>query len=166
MDNKTLNSKLKQRAVQLGLCTQWTSEWESEESQDMLVKKYKRGIDFCIENNYPNNEFIKANFSRDVLLNNLVFVDESINIDGVSGIYVINGSTVGTIIFRGYSVGTLYRRHNSNIKVICEDMSKVFITLLDSASLDISQQDAAKCYVYQRSNKCTTTHCGDVLIRK
>ena len=72
MDNKTLNSKLKQRAVQLGLCTQWTSEWESEESQDMLVKKYKRGIDFCIENNYPNNEFIKANFSRDVLLNNLV----------------------------------------------------------------------------------------------
>lgn len=63
-DRKTekLSAKMKSQAVGLGLCQQWTDEWADGTSKDELVEKFVRGIDFCIEHNFPSCEVIRKEF--------------------------------------------------------------------------------------------------------
>lgn len=55
-----LNSELRGHAVSYGLCTQWQGDWQNNKSQQELIGMYIRGIDFCIEHDYPTVEYIKA----------------------------------------------------------------------------------------------------------
>ena len=51
-----LNSELRGHAVSYGLCTQWQGDWQNNKSQQELIGMYIRGIDFCIEHDYPTVE--------------------------------------------------------------------------------------------------------------
>ena len=46
---KNLSDKMKEEAVSLGLCAQWTAEWKDNSSKDEMVDKFVTGIDFCIK---------------------------------------------------------------------------------------------------------------------
>ncbi|EJW95600.1 hypothetical protein EVA_16282 [gut metagenome] len=166
MDNTELNRRLKDRAVALGLCRQWTGEWESNETKDHLIKKYKKGIDFCIKHDYPNNEFIKANFPKKLLHDNLVFVDEHIDMIGKSGVYVINGSCEGSLMFSGYSAATVYVRHDTNISITAKDFAKVFVSVFDDAELNVKAFEGSKIYVYGKSDRCKIAGAGNWLLRQ
>ena len=58
MKTREISLALKSEAVSLGLCQEWTSKWNNE-SKESLVEKYVKGIDFCIEHNYPSLAFMK-----------------------------------------------------------------------------------------------------------
>ena len=89
---ENLSETLKQQAISLGLCAKWTSEWADDSDQQTLIDKSGRGIDFSLAYNWPSNDFIKANFDRDLLHKNLIFVDEHIDLDNApSGVYIVNG---------------------------------------------------------------------------
>ena len=57
-----LNSELRGHAVSYGLCTQWQGDWQNNKSQQELIGMYIRGIDFCIEHDYPTVVNVQANF--------------------------------------------------------------------------------------------------------
>ena len=76
-----LNSELRGHAVSYGLCTQWQGDWQNNKSQQELIGMYIRGIDFCIEHDYPTVEYIKGNFDRSLLHQNHIFVDEPVKFD-------------------------------------------------------------------------------------
>lgn len=80
-----LNSELRGHAVSYGLCTQWQGDWQNNKSQQELIGMYIRGIDFCIEHDYPTVEYIKGNFDRSLLHQNHIFVDEPV-IGGDNGV--------------------------------------------------------------------------------
>lgn len=62
---KNLSETLKAEAIERNLCAQWQKEWADNSDQQTLIGKYKRGIDFVIEQGeWPTNEFIKTNFDR------------------------------------------------------------------------------------------------------
>lgn len=148
MDN--LSETLKQQAVDLGLCKPWTEAWGDCDQQE-LIDKYVRGIDFCIEHQYPSNEFIKANFARALLNRNLIFVDEHIDMkEARSGVYVINGECSGTIRFPQWAAATIYVRHRSKIRIEADGFTKVFIRVYDGAEVDVSQQGGAIAMVYDK----------------
>ena len=129
-----LSETLKQQAVDLGLCRPWTETWGDCDQQE-LIDKYKKGIDFCIDKQYPSNEFIKANFDRDLLNANLIFVDEYLDFDMMpSGIYILNGECSGSIRFAPWTAATVYVRHKSNVTIIADDFAKVFVRLYDEAA--------------------------------
>ena len=69
-----LNSELRGHAVSYGLCTQWQGDWQNNKSQQELIGMYIRGIDFCIEHDYPTVEYIKGNFDRSLLHQNHIFL--------------------------------------------------------------------------------------------
>lgn len=146
-----LNTELRQQAVDFGLCDKWRGDWKSDKNQQELIDMWKKGIDFAIIHNYPSIDFIKANFDRELLNRNLVFVDESIEIKNApSGIYVINGECSGTLWFNSWAAATVYVRHNSNVRIIADDFAKVFVRLYDDASADVIELDGAVIKVYDR----------------
>lgn len=145
-----LSETLKQQAVDLGLCRPWTEAWGNC-SQQELIDKYKKGIDFCIDKQYPSNEFIKANFDRHLLNENLIFVDEHINLETApSGIYVINGECTGRIWFGKWAAATIFVRHNSKIRIEADRYAKVFVRLYDNAEVECDYDESAVVKVYDR----------------
>lgn len=145
-----LSETLKQQAVDLGLCRPWTEAWGDCDQQE-LIDKYKKGIDFCIDKQYPSNEFIKANFDRALLNANLIFVDEHIRLDDApSGIYILNGECSGSIRFAPWAAATVYVRHTSNVRIIAGDFAKVFVRLYDEAEVKTEAEESAVVRVYDR----------------
>lgn len=145
-----LSETLKQQAVDLGLCRPWTEAWGDCDQQE-LIDKYKKGIDFCIDKQYPSNEFIKANFDRDLLNANLIFVDEYLDFDMMpSGIYILNGECSGSIRFAPWTAVTVYVRHKSNVTIIADDFAKVFVRVYDEANAKVVELDEAVIKVYDR----------------
>ena len=145
-----LSETLKQQAVDLGLCRPWTEAWGDCDQQE-LIDKFVKGIDFCLERNWPTPEFIKANFDRDLLNANLIFVDEYLDFDMMpSGIYIINGECSGTIRFAPWTVATIYVRHTSNVRIIAGDFAKVFVRLYDEAEAETEADESAVVKVYDR----------------
>ena len=147
---ENLSETLKQQAVDLGLCRPWTEAWGDCDQQE-LIDKYKKGIDFCIDKQYPSNEFIKANFDRDLLNANLIFVDEYLDFDMMpSGIYILNGECSGSIRFAPWTAATIYVRHKSNVTIIADDFAKVFVRLYDEAEVEAEAEEGAVVRVYDR----------------
>ena len=145
-----LSETLKQQAVDLGLCRAWTEAWGDCDQQE-LIDKYKKGIDFCIDKQYPSNEFIKANFDRALLNANLIFVDEHIRLDDApSGIYILNGECSGSIRFAPWTAATVYVRHKSNVTIIADDFAKVFVRVYDEADAEVIELGEAVIKVYDR----------------
>ena len=145
-----LSETLKQQAVDLGLCRPWTEAWGDCDQQE-LIDKYKKGIDFCIDKQYPSNERIKANFDRALLNANLIFVDEHIRLDDApSGIYILNGECSGSIRFAPWTAATVYVRHTSNVRIIAGDFAKVFVRLYDEAEVKTEAEESAVVRVYDR----------------
>lgn len=148
MDN--LSETLRQEARSLNLCDKWYNEWGDCDQQE-LIDKYVRGIDFCIEHQYPSNEFIKANFDRELLHTNLIFVDEHIDLkDAPSGIYILNGECDGTLWFNSWAAATVYVRHGSTVSIIADDFAKVFVRLYDEADAEVVELEDAVVKVYDR----------------
>lgn len=147
---ENLSETLKQQAISLGLCKQWAEAWGDCDQQE-LIDKYKKGLDFCIEHQYPSNELITENFDRSLLNENLIFVDEHLNLDDApSGVYVLNGDCSGTLHFREWAVATIYIRHTSKVSIIAEDFAKVFVRVYDETEVEVCDVADAGVKVYER----------------
>lgn len=147
---ENLSETLKQQAVDLGLCRPWTEAW-GDCDQQALIDKFVKGIDFCLERNWPTSDFIKANFDRALLNANRIFVDEHMRLDDApSGIYILNGECTGSIRFAPWTAATVYVRHTSNVRIIAGDSAKVFVRLYDEAETEIEAEESAVVRVYDR----------------
>lgn len=148
-----LSEILKREAVERNLCAQWTAEWADNSDQQTLIDKFKKGIDFCLDRDWPSNDFIKANFDRDLLNANLIFVDEYVDMDmSPSGIYILNGECSGRIRFEQWAAATIYVRHGSKVRIEADRFAKVFVRLYDNAEAEVVELDDAVAKVYDRRN--------------
>lgn len=146
-----LNTELRAVAIRKGLCAQWKADWADDKTPQELIEMYKKGIDFGIANQYPSNEYIKANFDRELLNRNLVFIDEDIDLDNApSGVYVLNGECSGTIRLAPWAVATLYLRHDTNVSIEAGDFARVFVRLYDNADTTVNARESTIVKVYDR----------------
>ena len=156
MEGKELSIALREMACsqQTPLCAQWTKAWKDNTNIDGLLDKYIKGIDFCIKNDYPPLDFCRENFDKEDLHGHNIYLDEYVNIDDASsGVWVFLGECEGEITFNGFSVGTIYIRHDSKIKVITKDMSKVFVSLYDESEVETEKLEYSTIKIYDRHNK-------------
>jgi hypothetical protein len=142
-----LNNELRNTAIDAGLCNVWQNDWSVDKTPEELIEMYKRGIDFCIKHDYPTLDYIKNNFPRKLLNDNLIFVDERIdfgNKELPSGVWVINGSCTGTLIFNRWAAATVYVRHNSNVTIVADGSARVFVRVMDNAEVETSTRLGGK----------------------
>ena len=154
---ENLSETLKQQAVSLGLCKQWTEAWGNCDQQQ-LIDKFKAGLDFCLDRSWPTPNFIKDNFDRELLTENLIYVDEHLSLAAApSGVYILNGECSGTLHFRSWAAATVYVRHTSRVCIIAEDFAKVFVRVYDEAEVNVCDVGDAVCKVQDKRMKSPIT---------
>lgn len=67
----------------------------------------------------------------------------------------IFGSSEVSIEYTDYSVGQLFVKHVSRLKVIARGHSRVFVTVGDFAEVETEATENAKIFVYRKSETCT-----------
>lgn len=168
MDNiENINKVLKAKAMSLGLCREWTNDWQMDSDRDALVDKFKRGLDFCIEHNYPSNDAIKTFFDRDFLIKNHIYVDECLNVSQCeSGIYVIQGESDINLTIGGYNVATIFVRHNSKVSITCTGYARVFVRLYDESETFVYQHNESKAFVKRHSENALLKTVGNITVKE
>jgi len=155
-----VSETLKKEAIKLRLCDGWTNDWGTPTKEE-LVDMYIRGLDFCIFNNYPSNDFIKKHFGK-IAEDKGVYTDVEIKIINPP-IAILNGNTKGEITLSEYSSRDIHVRHNSNIKITVRDYAKAFVHLYDNATVKIVNEGNARSFLYKKGG--TATINGNVLVR-
>lgn len=157
----TVSEELKNKAIKLGLCKQWTDDW-GEADLDTLCELYTTGIDFCIINSYPSNEYIKTNFGK-IAENHGIFTDANIDVTNPD-IAILNGKTKGYIKLTGFASRDIYVRHNSIVTIEITDQARAFIRIFDNAFVKVINKTTNKIFVYKYSDKAVIK--GDVQVRE
>ena len=140
---------LKAQAESLHACKKALRNWPT--TPQGLIDRWLGNIDFILDNDFPSVEFIEDNFNRELLHENLIYVNEHIALpDAPSGVYVLNGECSGTLRFAPWATATIYVRHTSKVSIIAEDFAKVFVRVYDEAEVNVCDVGDAVVKVYER----------------
>ncbi len=140
-----LAKTLAKEAKRKGICESWHARLMKLESKQAMVSMYVKGIDFCLSNDYPSNDFIRANF-KGSMEDFGVFLDDNINTTNFPRCVAL-GATHGRVEVSSYNVCEVFAKHQSNIEVIAKGNAFVEIDIFDDATLTISAQDRAKVHI-------------------
>lgn len=157
-----LSDKMKDEAIKLGLCQQRTKEWKDGTSKDEMVRKFIRGIDFCIEHNWPSVQVIKRDFG-DVIHNHGVYADENV-VACNAPIIILNGECVAELEYTWTAAGEVYVRHKSKAKISVRGVARCFVSVYDESEVSVECEEGAKCFIYLYGGHVKSKD-GDVIIR-
>ena len=132
-----LVEQLRKDGTEKGLCLLWQRKLRGNLDTEALVKLYIKGIDFCICEDYPTLDFLRAHF-KGVCEPFGVYVDEDMPTLANKADLVLNGACRGMLEYDGYSVSRLYMRHTSETAVNVSDHAILTIDVFDHSKLHLS----------------------------
>lgn len=150
-------------ASQAGICADWATYIENAKSKEELMEMYVKGIDFCLEKNFPSNDDLLRLGGADFLANYGVYVDA---IPKISPFLVLLGSCYGTIEYSDFSVNQLFIKGNSNVNVIATENASLIIDCFDNATLNVTQEDQSNVMVNVYGNAIVTATGNVKIIHK
>ena len=156
--------QLKQDGIAKGLCQPWQNKLRDGVSVKRLVDLYVRGIDFCIKNDYPTLEFIRDNFKGKCEQYG-VYIDDSVTEKDRKTI-VLNGDCKAMLEYGGYSVSTVFVRHNSQAAIVASKFANVTIDAFDNSHLVVAVTGKARVSVNLYGDASVEVIGNDVKIRK
>ncbi len=149
MTIKELNSTLREEGRFLGMCDEFYNEkWNY--SQEQLVQRMFKGIDFCLKHHWPSNEFIKKNFDRDFLRNQGVFVDDEYSVCNVQDSLVLGGSKI-RYRYSGKYYGNIRVRDLSSAHISARGDGLVIVHLFERSCVRVDASEKAKVSVIKHS---------------
>lgn len=160
----TVSEELKAKAIGLGLCVPWQEGWGTPTKEE-LVAKYIKGLDFCIEHDYPSVQYMKQHFDG-IMQKQGVFADDMVDehiSTPIRKIVVLNGSSCGNIKCSGYSVVSIYVRHTSKVNIMAEEHSNITIFVYDSARVIVGNRGVGRVSVIQHGGGVKAS--GEVTIK-
>lgn len=125
METNKLSLKLRSEADSLGLCKEWHNAWKDNSTEQELINKCLRGIDFCLQHKWPDTNFIRSHFDTATLRQNMILADDKYSLN-------LNKEWHDRCI-RPYAV--LLGKSESNIRISCP--SPVIIYLNDESQVKI-----------------------------
>lgn len=132
-----LVEQLRKDGTEKGLCRLWQMKLRGNLDTEALVKLYIKGIDFCICEDYPTLDFLRAHFKGNSEPYG-VYIDEDMPTLANKADLVLNGACRGMLEYDGYSVSRLYVRHTSETAVNVSDHAVLTIDLFDHAKVHLS----------------------------
>lgn len=142
---KDLSKQLAKDAKKKGICKEWHNALKKQTDREAMVEMYLRGIDFCLRNDYPANDFIQAHFG-DIAPRMGVFVDSEIVVENRPKCVCL-GATFGKVTTNGFNVCEVFAKHEAEINVIAADNAFVMLDVFDNAVVNIYAHDRAKVCV-------------------
>ena len=150
-DNKKISNLLLEKAIALNLCQPWQDAWNDDFSA--LMNMYKRGMDFCIEHDYPSLEVLRQHLKGKTEPYN-IFIDSDSEVDIYSDTAVVLGDSLVKINVVDYGVLSLYVRHNSKVIVYGGGHSIINIETYENSIVEL--ENAHNVNVYQYDNSIAT----------
>jgi hypothetical protein len=145
-----LSKELANQAKKFNICQEWHDELKTLENKRAMAEMYIKGIDFCLENDYPSNDYIRRNFS-DVMNEFGVFLDDNIDLIDAKKCVAL-GTTKGRIEIDNFSVSEIFIKHESSLNIIAKDNAFVMIDIFDNGVVMIHAQNNAKVCVNKYGN--------------
>ncbi len=158
-----LSKELARAAKAKGICAPWHAELLTLQDKDAMVEMYLKGIDFCLSNDYPNNDFIRTHF-KGVMEKHGVFLDDEIKIEN-NPKCVCLGATCGRIATGGFETCEVFAKHDAELNVVAKDNAFVMIDVFDNAVVSIYASDRAKVCVNHYGGKITKTTTDDAVVK-
>lgn len=140
-----IGEELAKQAKKNGICKIWYHDLKKTTDTDKLLDMYIRGIDFCLEKNYPSNDYIRKNFVGKMEAFG-VHLDENIRIINEKKVVAL-GNCVGTVETSGFATSEVFIKHESVLLITASDHSFIMIDLFDQAELSVIANDDAKVCV-------------------
>jgi hypothetical protein len=140
-----LSKELANQAKRFNICQEWHDELKTLEDKKAMLEMYLKGIDFCLSNDYPTNEFIRANF-KGMMEQFGVFLDDSIDLVNVEKCVAL-GQTKGCVETNNFGCSQIFVKHHSELTIIAKGDSFVMVDLFDNAVIHIQAHDRAKVCV-------------------
>lgn len=160
-----LNSTLRKRAVDLGLCMQWQKSWNENWDKQKMIDKFFEGLDFCLMHRYPSYDFIKENFDKELLRNNNVLLDDKYSLLNPKEA-VLFGNSESTIRYNARNHGSIYIRDNSTAKILASGNSFVIVHLLENAQIKVEKTGDSRVVVIKHSEDVIIIAEKDVEIKE
>jgi len=162
MTTKELNSVLREEGRFLGMCDEfYNDKWNF--SQEQLVQRMFKGIDFCLQHHWPSNEFIKKNFGRDFLRSHGVFVDDEYSVCNVQESLVLGGSNI-RYRYSGRYYGNIRVRDLSKAHITARGDGLILIHLFERSCVNVKISERAKVSVIKHSPDVIVTASEGVRI--
>jgi hypothetical protein len=161
---KNINQYILEKAMAAGICEPGALEIATAGSVDELLAYYRRGIDFCLEHNFPSNEDL-VRLAGGMLAGHGIYVDDEVLV-GDADFTVLLGACTGKVSASGFNVSQLFVKHRSTVAVEVVDNAFVVIDCFDDAVVDVSATGKCKVLVnvYGQA-QVTTTKADNAIIK-
>lgn len=157
--------ELARKAKADGICKPWYNELVKLHDSDVaaMAEMYLKGIDFCLANNYPDNEFLRTHF-KGKMEQYGVFLDDNINIENKPKCVCL-GASHGRVVTNGFEVCEIFIKHDSELNVIAKDNAFVMIDVFDNAVVNVYASDRAKVCVNSYGGTITKAVTDDAVVK-
>ena len=148
--------ELAKKAKKNGICKPWYEELKSLQDKKAMIEMYLKGIDFCLANDYPGNDFIRKHFKGEMEQFG-VFLDDEINIENPRKCVCL-GNTSGRVGIDGFNVCEIFAKHSARLDIYAKDNAFVIIDVFDNSEVRIHASDRAKV--------CVNRYIGNNIVMK
>jgi hypothetical protein len=160
---KKIGIELAKLAKEKGICDEWFVDLKKTEDIDKLLDMYLRGIDFCLSNEFPSNQFIKENFVGKMEAFG-VHLDEDLKEKNTKKLVALGGCT-GEVVYNGYSTGEIFLKHDSFLNLTALDNSFVMIDMFDKSTLTVIASDNSKVCINHYGGEFEIIKKGNAVVK-
>jgi hypothetical protein len=161
---KQLSKYILHKAIQAGICQDWALKIGQTDNKDELLDMYIKGIDFCLDHNFPSNEDL-LKFGGELLVKHGIWVDEEVTSEN-PGYLVLLGASNGVILVGDYTVSQLYIKHNSIATVACSGNSFTVIDCFDNSIVSITASGNCKVLINSYGSAKVVHECqGSAVVK-
>ena len=157
-----ISDLLLSEAIKYKLCQPWQDSWNGEFSA--LMGMYKKGIDFCIKNDYPSLDILRR-YLKGKTEDYNIFIDSETEVELYNDTIVALGDSKLTVRIADYGVISLYLLHNAEVSVFCGEHSIVSIETYNNSKLHV-QSPSGKVSVFQYDHSVLETEDGVKVFKK
>jgi hypothetical protein len=158
-----VSKELAKQAKANGICAEWHADLKQMEDIEKLLDMYISGIDFCLSNDYPSNDYIRANF-KGKMEHRGVFLDHDLKVAGQRTVVAL-GSCTGEVYVSGYDVSEIYLKHDSEIVLHVSGNSFAMVDMFDNSKLSIVASDNAKVCINHYGGEFIMGKRGNAVIK-
>lgn len=155
--------ELARQAKKAGICEEWYGQLKLLTDKGAMIDMYIRGIDFCLSNDYPSNDYIREHF-KGAMEKKGVYLDDEVMLSNPRRCVAL-GRTVGSVVVGGYGVCEVFVKHDSVLVISASDNAFVEIDMFDNSEVSVHTTERAKVHINRYGGRLTTDQRGDSVIK-
>lgn len=130
-----------------------------------MARNLYKALDYCLEHHWPSNEDLRKLFDKDFLRRHGIFVGDRYSALNTEKSLVLGDACI-TYRYNGFSVGHVYARDTSKIRVYARNRSMVVVHLFDKAQVHAEQFDGARLTILCYSPDTWVEAEGNVKVKR